>query len=89
MFHPRGVARGGPEPPWNLADQLTLFKPGGQIMPLTLLRAPPDSKSYLHLCSAFPTLAATNHTVQTTFCTEFLIITMSLFLRILAACISN
>ena len=48
----RGVARGGPgwpEPTQNLADQLTLFKPGGQIMPLTLLPAPPDSKSYLHL----------------------------------------
>ena len=36
----RGVARGGggggaggPEPPWNLADQLTLFKLGGHIMP--------------------------------------------------------
>ena len=25
----RGVARGGQEPPRNLADQLTLFKPGG------------------------------------------------------------
>ena len=25
----------------NLANQLTLFKPGGQIMPLTLLSAPP------------------------------------------------
>ena len=30
----------GPEPLRNLADQLTLFKPGGQIMPLTLLPAP-------------------------------------------------
>ena len=32
----RGVATGGPEgpePPRNSADQLTLFKPGGQIMP--------------------------------------------------------
>ena len=37
----RGVARGGGEPPRNLADQWTLFKPGGQIMPLTLLPAPP------------------------------------------------
>ena len=36
----------------NLADQLTLFKPGGgQIMPLTLLPDPPDSNSYLHLCT--------------------------------------
>ena len=41
MHYPnRGVARGGPEPPWNLTDQLTLFKPGGQIMSLTLLQAP-------------------------------------------------
>ena len=31
----RGVARG------NLSDQSTLFKPRGQIMPLTLLPAPP------------------------------------------------
>ena len=50
----RGVASwgaGGTEPPRTLADQLTLFKPGGQIMPLTLLPAPSDSKSYLHLCN--------------------------------------
>ena len=57
MIIPRGVARGGqggqspsPSPP-NLAHQLTLFKPGGQIVPLTLLPAPLDSKSYLHLWS--------------------------------------
>ena len=31
------VAVGGPRAPRNLADQLTLFKPGGLIMPLTLL----------------------------------------------------
>ena len=38
--------------PRNLADQLTLFKPvqWEQIMPLTLLPAPLESKSYLHLC---------------------------------------
>jgi hypothetical protein len=42
------VARGG-EPSQNLADQMTLFKPGGQIMPLTILPALPDSKSHLHL----------------------------------------
>ena len=48
----RGVARGGEaEHLRNLADQLTLFKPGEQIMPFTLLPAPPDSKSYLHLCT--------------------------------------
>ena len=49
----RGVARGGgqggPELPRKLEDQQTLFTPGGQIMPLTLLPAPLDSKSYLHL----------------------------------------
>ena len=57
----RGVARGragGPEPPGNLADQLLYSNQGGQIMPLTLLSAPPppDSKSYLHLCYVFPPL---------------------------------
>ena len=39
----RGVARGGGglcPPPWNLAGHLTLFKPGEQIMPITLLPAP-------------------------------------------------
>ena len=39
----RGVARGGGAgAPRNLADQLTLFNQGGQIMPLKLLPAPPD-----------------------------------------------
>ena len=37
--HSRGVARGGgargTRAPQNLADQLTLFKPWGQIMPVT------------------------------------------------------
>ena len=32
---------GGARAPRNLADQLTLFKPGGHIMPVTLLPAPP------------------------------------------------
>ena len=37
-FNNRGVARegegrGGAEPHWNLADQLTLFKPGGRLCP--------------------------------------------------------
>ena len=37
-----GVGPGGlPPSPKILADQLTLFKPGGQIMPITLLPAPP------------------------------------------------
>ena len=34
----RGLARGGKG---NLADQLTLLKPVGRIMPLKLLPAPP------------------------------------------------
>ena len=57
IFGLRGVAKGGsggPEPPpplRYLADQLTLFKPRGQIMPNTLLSVPPDSKSYLNLCT--------------------------------------
>ena len=42
--------KGGYFPAHILADQLTLFKPGGQIIPLTLLPTPPNSKSYLHLC---------------------------------------
>ena len=46
-----GGGAGRALPPRNLTDQLTLFKPEGQIMPLTLLPNPPDSKSYLHLCS--------------------------------------
>ena len=45
----RGVASGGPErlqpPPRNLADQLTLFEPGGQILPLTLLPTPRIQKA--------------------------------------------
>ena len=48
-----GRGRGGPEPPWNLADQITLFNHGGeQIMPVTWMFAPPDSKCYLHLCES-------------------------------------
>ena len=55
----RGVAKGGDgvaRAPRNLADQLTLLKPrgGGQIMPVTLLPAPLDSKCYLHLCTLHP-----------------------------------
>ena len=48
----RGGLR-GLEPPRNLADKLTLFKPGGQIMPLTLLPTlpPSESNSYLHFCA--------------------------------------
>ena len=40
-----------PQPPWNLADQLTLFKPcGGILCPSQYCQPPPpDSKCYLHL----------------------------------------
>ena len=31
--------------PWHPADQLTLSQPGGQIMPTSLLSAPPDLKT--------------------------------------------
>ena len=42
IYYYRGVARGGGRGgPQNLANQQTIFKPGGQIMPLTLLPAPP------------------------------------------------
>ena len=37
----KGGGQGGQLPPHFLADYLTLFKPGGQIMPLTLQLAPP------------------------------------------------
>ena len=33
---------GGAIAPQFLAEQLTLSQPGGQIMPTTVLRAPPD-----------------------------------------------
>ena len=48
-----GVSTGGREPsPRNLADQLTLFKPGGRLCPSHYCQPPPpDSKSYLHLCT--------------------------------------
>ena len=41
----KGGQGGGQLPPHFLADQLTLFKPGGQIMPLTLQLAPPLKKA--------------------------------------------
>ena len=63
----RGVTRGGEggvRAVRSLADQLILFKPGGgRLCPLKLLPAPPDSKSYLHLCpwSCFSLILATLH----------------------------
>ena len=47
-FSTIGVAKGdhgGPEPPLGLADQVTLLKTGGQIMPLTLQPAPRIKKA--------------------------------------------
>ena len=48
----------GTEPLRNLADQLTLFKPGRQIVPLTLLLVPqtPDSKlstPLIYICTTY------------------------------------
>ena len=37
----RKVGAGGALAPQSLAEQLTLSQPGGQIMPTTVLRAPP------------------------------------------------
>ena len=47
----RGVARGGLRglEIWQISKPY--LNQRGQIMPLTLLPAPPDSKSYLHLCT--------------------------------------
>ena len=43
--------RGGHCTPHILADQLTLSQPGGQMLPTTLLLAPLDLETYLHLCA--------------------------------------
>ena len=45
IFTLRGVAKleGGPEHHRSFTNQLTRFKPGGHIMPLTLLQAPPPT----------------------------------------------
>ena len=40
-------AGGALAPPQFLAKQLTLSQPGGQIIPTTVLRAPPDGPEYL------------------------------------------
>ena len=44
-IYTRDVARGGAEGALALADQLTLFKPGAQIVPLILLLAPRIQKA--------------------------------------------
>ena len=43
--------RGGGRAPQNLADQLNLFEPGWADFAPHTTASPPDSKSYLHLCS--------------------------------------
>ena len=51
-YIPGPSSLGVPGVPWHTqysADQLTLFQPGGQIMPTTLLLAYPDLKTYRHL----------------------------------------
>ena len=48
----RGVARGGGQGVRALPEfgrSVNPIQTRGQIIPLTLLTAPPDSKSYLHL----------------------------------------
>ena len=47
--------KGGQLPPHSLANHLTLFKPGGHIMPLTLQLAPPLQKAIDAPASTFPT----------------------------------
>ena len=41
---------GGLQPPQCLAEQLTLSQPGGQIMPTTVLQAPPDFQTLRRPC---------------------------------------
>ena len=40
----------GPCPPSILRDKLTLFQPGGQVMPTTLPLAPPNFQTCLRPC---------------------------------------
>ena len=46
----RPVASGGAAPPQFLAKQLTLSQPGGQIMPTTVIQAPPDFQTLRRPC---------------------------------------
>ena len=46
--HKRGA--GGAVAPQFLAEQLTLSQPGGQIMPTTVLQAPPDFQTLRRPC---------------------------------------
>ena len=43
----------GASAPQYLDKQLTLSQPGGQIIPSTVLPAPPDSKALRRACSEF------------------------------------
>ena len=52
----RAVARGGLwglQPSQCLAEQLTLSQPGGQIMPTTVLQAPPNFQTLRRPCTHY------------------------------------
>ena len=55
----RAVAKGGGASQF-LAKQLTLSQPGGQIMPTTVLRAPPDFQTLRRPCIALLVLINSN-----------------------------
>ena len=48
---PSGLGALGAKAPPIVADQLTLSQPGGQIMPATVLRAPPDFQTLRRPCN--------------------------------------
>ena len=48
----RGVARGGPAPPQNLADQLTLFKPWGADYARHTTASPPRIQNAIYTSGA-------------------------------------
>jgi hypothetical protein len=61
-FTCKPVARGGAGglwPPQFLAKQLTLSQPGGQIMPTTVLQAPPDFQTLRRPCGLLVSLEQT------------------------------
>ena len=51
---PGGGGQGGHWPPQYLADQLTLFEPGGADYPYLLLLAPSMFFTFRHHCLKFP-----------------------------------
>ena len=56
---------GVPGVPWHtqiLADQLTLFQPGGQIIPTLILLAHPDFQTFRRPCH--PTLETNHPTIK-------------------------